>query len=80
MVEMRRIMKLAAVGAMAAGLLGVGAPAALAGNYTDVVATEAVQCVGVQEALGASLLIGAGANVNALNSAACTGSVNVNDN
>jgi len=77
---MRRIMKLAAVGAMAAGLLGVGAPAALAGNDTDVVATEAVQCVGVEEALGAGLLIGLGANVDLANSAACTGSVNVNDN
>jgi len=77
---MRRIMKLAAVGAMAAGLLGVGAPAALAGNDTDVVATSAAQCVSKQSAQGLGLLIGLGLNVNALNSSACSGSVNVNNN
>ncbi|KUP95270.1 hypothetical protein [Thermobifida cellulosilytica] len=77
---MRRIMKLAAVGAMAAGLVGAGAPAALAGNDTDVTATEAIQCVSTQEATGAGLFQGLGLNLNLLNSEACAGSINVNDN
>ena len=76
---MRRIMKLAAVGAMTAGLVGAGASAALAGDYTEITATEAAQCIAGESAQGLSLLIGLGANVNALNSGACTGSVNVND-
>jgi hypothetical protein len=77
---MRRIMKLAAVSTLAAGLLGAGASSALAGDYTEITATETAQCISAQEAGGFSLLIGAGANVNALNAASCTGSVNINDN
>ncbi len=79
MSQMRRIMKLAAVGAMTAGLVGAGASAALAGDYTEVTATEAAQCISAQEATGAGLLLGLGLNLNLLNSAACSGSVNVND-
>ncbi len=78
---MRRIMKLAAVGAMAAGLVGAGASAALAGdNYTDITKTKAAQCIASETATGIGLLIGLGANVDALNSTSCSGSVNVNDN
>ncbi|WP_234402079.1 hypothetical protein [Thermobifida halotolerans] len=74
-------MKLAAVGAMAAGLVGAGASAALAGdNYTDITKTSAAQCISTQEATGAGLLAGVGLNLNLLNSESCSGSVNVNDN
>ena len=76
---MRRIMKLAAVGAMTAGLVGAGASTALAGDYTEVTATEVAQCISTQEATGVGLLLGLGLNLNLLNSAACAGSVNVND-
>ncbi len=80
MSQMRRIMKLAAVGAMTAGLVGAGVSAALAsGDYTEITATKVAQCIEAQEALGAGLLVGAGLNANLLNSAACSGSVNVND-
>jgi len=79
MSQMRRIMKLAAVGAMTAGLVGAGASTALAGDYTEVTATEVAQCISTQEATGVGLLLGLGLNLNLLNSAACSGSVNVND-
>ncbi|AAZ54076.1 hypothetical protein Tfu_0038 [Thermobifida fusca YX] len=77
---MRRIMKLAAVSTLAAGLLGAGASSALAGDYTEITATETAQCISAQEATGAGLLLGLGLNLNLLNSSACAGSVNVNDN
>lgn len=79
---MRRIMKLAAVGAMSAALVGGGASAALAGgndhydiDYTEV--SPVAQCVSGQETTGAGLLLGLGLNLNLLNSYSCSGS-NVN--
>ena len=80
MSQMRRIMKLAAVGALAAGLVGAGASTAFAHDYTEITATKTAQCVAEQPAVGLGLVAGLGLNVNALNAASCTGSVNINDN
>ncbi|MEY9214339.1 hypothetical protein [Thermobifida halotolerans] len=78
--HMRRMMKLATVGAMSMALIGGSASAALANDTeTDVTATEAVQCVSTQEAVGAGLLIGLGLNLNLLNSSACAAQTAVND-
>ncbi|GLU47042.1 hypothetical protein [Nocardiopsis ansamitocini] len=68
---MRRIAKLAAVGAIGAALVGFGAPAASAvssGHHHETVK----QCVQDQPSTGLGGLIGLGAGVNLLNQ--CFGS------